>query len=99
MYGAECWSATKEAEARLSITEATMLRWTAGVTRMDRIRNDAIRQKFGVAPIADKSHPHGPHPKRCYSAEVRCRADSGQDVRSSPAMVRRRSAWKRKQHP
>ncbi|VDO63721.1 unnamed protein product [Heligmosomoides polygyrus] len=23
-----------------------MLRWTAGVTRMDRIRNDAIRQKF-----------------------------------------------------
>ncbi|VDO70679.1 unnamed protein product [Heligmosomoides polygyrus] len=31
-----------------------MLRWTAGVTRMDRIRNDAIRQKFGVAPIADK---------------------------------------------
>ncbi|VDP16763.1 unnamed protein product [Heligmosomoides polygyrus] len=31
-----------------------MLRWTAGVTRMDRIRNDAIRQKFGVAPITDK---------------------------------------------
>ncbi|VDP49207.1 unnamed protein product [Heligmosomoides polygyrus] len=26
----------------------------AGVTRMDRIRNDAIRQKFGVAPIADR---------------------------------------------
>ncbi|VDP01171.1 unnamed protein product [Heligmosomoides polygyrus] len=31
-----------------------MLRWTTGVTRMDRIRNDAIRQKFGVVPIADK---------------------------------------------
>ncbi|VDO87998.1 unnamed protein product [Heligmosomoides polygyrus] len=31
-----------------------MLRWTAGVTRMDRIQNDAIRQKFGVAPIAEK---------------------------------------------
>ncbi|VDP21022.1 unnamed protein product [Heligmosomoides polygyrus] len=26
----------------------------AGVTRMDRIRNDAIRQKFGVVPKADK---------------------------------------------
>ncbi|VDP03423.1 unnamed protein product [Heligmosomoides polygyrus] len=26
-----------------------MLRWTAGVTRMDRIRNDAIRQKFEIA--------------------------------------------------
>ncbi|VDP07006.1 unnamed protein product [Heligmosomoides polygyrus] len=34
--------------------ETNMLRWTAGVTRMDRIRNDAIWQKFGVAPIADK---------------------------------------------
>ncbi|VDP45902.1 unnamed protein product [Heligmosomoides polygyrus] len=34
--------------------ETKMLRWTAGVTRMDRIRNDAIRQKFGVVPIADK---------------------------------------------
>ncbi|VDP24592.1 unnamed protein product [Heligmosomoides polygyrus] len=34
--------------------ETKMLRWTTGVTRMDRIRNDAIRQKFGVAPIADK---------------------------------------------
>ncbi|VDO82786.1 unnamed protein product [Heligmosomoides polygyrus] len=34
--------------------ETKMLRWTAGVTRLDRIRNDAIRQKFGVTPIADK---------------------------------------------
>ncbi|VDP46350.1 unnamed protein product [Heligmosomoides polygyrus] len=34
--------------------ETKMLRWTAGVTRIDPIRNDAIRQKFGVAPIADK---------------------------------------------
>ncbi|VDP28245.1 unnamed protein product [Heligmosomoides polygyrus] len=54
MYGAECWPATKEVETRLSVMETKMLRWTAGVTRMDRIRNDAIRQKFGVAPIADK---------------------------------------------
>ncbi|VDP39930.1 unnamed protein product, partial [Heligmosomoides polygyrus] len=54
VYGAECWPATKEVETRLSVMETKMLRWTAGVTRMDRIRNDAIRQKFGVAPIADK---------------------------------------------
>ncbi|VDO94336.1 unnamed protein product [Heligmosomoides polygyrus] len=36
--------------------ETKMLRWTAGVTPMDHIRNGAIRQKFGVAPIADKMH-------------------------------------------
>ncbi|VDP20896.1 unnamed protein product [Heligmosomoides polygyrus] len=54
MYGAECLTAIKEVEARLSDMETKMLRWTAGVTRLDRIRNDATRQKFGVAPIADK---------------------------------------------
>ncbi|VDO89945.1 unnamed protein product [Heligmosomoides polygyrus] len=54
MYGAECWPATKEVETRLSVMETKMMRWTAGVTRMGRIRNNAIRQKFGVAPTAEK---------------------------------------------
>ncbi|KIH46207.1 hypothetical protein ANCDUO_23743 [Ancylostoma duodenale] len=31
-----------------------MLRWMAGVTRVDRIRNEKIRQRFGIATIADK---------------------------------------------
>ncbi|VDO72626.1 unnamed protein product [Heligmosomoides polygyrus] len=52
MYGAECWPATKEVETHLM--ETKMLRWTAGATRMGRIRSDAIWQKFSVAPIADK---------------------------------------------
>ncbi|PIO64310.1 hypothetical protein TELCIR_14067 [Teladorsagia circumcincta] len=54
LYGAECWPATKDIEARLGVMETKMLRWTAGVTRLDRIRNDDIRERFGVAPIADK---------------------------------------------
>ncbi|VDO21228.1 unnamed protein product [Heligmosomoides polygyrus] len=62
MYGAERWPATKETESRRSVMETKMLRWRAGATRLDRIRNDAICQKFGVA-------------------------------------VRRRSAWKGRQHP
>ncbi|VDP23444.1 unnamed protein product [Heligmosomoides polygyrus] len=44
MYGAECWPATKEVETRLTVMETKMLRWTAGDTRMDRIRNDAVRR-------------------------------------------------------
>ena len=31
-----------------------MLRWMSGHTRMDRIRNEVIRSKVGVAPIEDK---------------------------------------------
>ncbi|VDP25384.1 unnamed protein product [Heligmosomoides polygyrus] len=54
MYGAECWPAIKEVETRLSVMETKMLRWTAGVTRLDRIRNDEIRRRLDLAPIADK---------------------------------------------
>ncbi|VDO75284.1 unnamed protein product [Heligmosomoides polygyrus] len=88
MYVAECWPATKEVETRLSVMETKMLRWTAGVTRMDRIRNDVIRQKFGVVPI-----------EFAHLVRYRCRADSGQDARSSLTMVRPRSAWKGRQRP
>ncbi|PIO76495.1 hypothetical protein TELCIR_01435 [Teladorsagia circumcincta] len=42
------------AEALLSVMETKMLRWTAGVTRLDHILNDVIRERFGVAPIVDK---------------------------------------------
>jgi len=31
-----------------------MLRWMSGYTRMDRIRNEEIRKKVGVAPISEK---------------------------------------------
>ncbi|VDO19859.1 unnamed protein product [Heligmosomoides polygyrus] len=65
MCGAECWPATQEAETRLSVMETKMLRWTSRFTRMDRIRSDAIWQKFGVAPMADKMH----------EARLRCRRD------------------------
>ncbi|VDO93660.1 unnamed protein product [Heligmosomoides polygyrus] len=54
MYGAEKWPATRDAETHLSVMETKMLRWTTGVTCMDHIQSDVIREKFGVAPIADK---------------------------------------------
>ncbi|EYB85435.1 hypothetical protein Y032_0298g1758 [Ancylostoma ceylanicum] len=36
--------------------EMKMLRWMAGITRLDRIYDQDIRQRFGVAPITDKLH-------------------------------------------
>ncbi|EXC32766.1 hypothetical protein L484_019880 [Morus notabilis] len=38
----------------MSVAEMRMLRWMSGHTRMDRIRNEVIRSKVGVAPIEDK---------------------------------------------
>ncbi|VDO22028.1 unnamed protein product [Heligmosomoides polygyrus] len=52
MYGAECWPGAEGTKSRLSVMETKMLRWTAGVTRLERIRNDAIQQRFGIPAIA-----------------------------------------------
>nr|CDJ84670.1 endonuclease-reverse transcriptase [Haemonchus contortus] len=54
IYGAECWPATKEVGAHLSVMETKMLRLSARVTRLDRISNDAIWERFCVAPIVGK---------------------------------------------
>jgi hypothetical protein len=42
----------------MSVAEIRMLRWICGHTRKDRIRNDDIRDKFGVAPIQEKLVQH-----------------------------------------
>ena len=36
------------------IIRMRMARWSLGVTRLDRIPNDTIRSRFGIAPITDK---------------------------------------------
>ncbi|KAJ1283650.1 hypothetical protein BS78_03G144500 [Paspalum vaginatum] len=35
-----------------------MLRWISGHTRLDRVRNDEIRDRLGVAPIQEKLIHH-----------------------------------------
>ena len=35
-----------------------MLRWICGHTRKDRVRNDHIRDRLGVAPIEEKLVQH-----------------------------------------
>jgi hypothetical protein len=54
LYGAECWPITKTAERRLAVMETKMLRWISGITRFDHVRNDDIRDRYGVAPITEK---------------------------------------------
>ncbi|EYB86499.1 hypothetical protein Y032_0278g1176 [Ancylostoma ceylanicum] len=54
LYGSECWAATMEVERRFSGMEMKMPRWMAGITLLDRICNQDIRQRFGVAPITGK---------------------------------------------
>ncbi|KAL4304934.1 hypothetical protein AHAS_Ahas16G0027900 [Arachis hypogaea] len=54
LYGTECWAAKGEHEHKLSVAEMKMWRWMSGHTRLDKIRNEDIRERVGVAPIVEK---------------------------------------------
>jgi hypothetical protein len=58
MYGAECWVIKGQHIQKMSVAEIRMLRWICGHTRKDRIRNDDIRDKLGVAPIQENVVQH-----------------------------------------
>ena len=49
-YGAECWPIKKAQVQRMMVIEIRMIHWMCGYTRMDKIRNEAIREKVRVAP-------------------------------------------------
>jgi hypothetical protein len=58
LYGAECWPTKRRHVQQLGVAEMRMLRWMCGHTRKDRIRNDDIRDRVGVAPIEEKLVQH-----------------------------------------
>ncbi|RCV31151.1 hypothetical protein SETIT_6G153900v2, partial [Setaria italica] len=57
LYGAECWP-TKRHVQQISVAEMRMLHWICGHTRRDRVRNEDIRDRLGVAPIEEKLIQH-----------------------------------------
>jgi hypothetical protein len=56
LYGAECWPTKRRHVQQISVAEMHMLR--CGHTRRDRVRNDDIRDRLGVAPIEEKLIQH-----------------------------------------
>ena len=54
LYGAQCWPIKKSQVQRMRVAEMRMIRWICGHTRLDKIRNEVIRGKIGVASIEDK---------------------------------------------
>ena len=77
LYGAECWPIKIHHVQQLSVAEMRMLRWIYGHTKMDRVRNDDIRDHLGVAPIEEKLVQHrlrwfGHVQRRPLEAPVHC---------------------------
>ncbi|PHT58230.1 hypothetical protein CQW23_00593 [Capsicum baccatum] len=54
LYGAECWPVKNSHIQKMKVAEMRMLRWMCGMTRGDRVRNETIREKVGVAPVECK---------------------------------------------
>ncbi|KAI5612903.1 hypothetical protein C0J50_4635, partial [Silurus asotus] len=54
LYGLETVELSKRQEAELEVAELKMLRFSLGVTRMDRIRNEFIRETSHVGCFGDK---------------------------------------------
>ena len=50
IYSAETWNTTEELD-RFGKQEMKMLRWMAGVTRKDRIRDEYVRGSAGVRSV------------------------------------------------
>ncbi|KAF3679211.1 putative pre-mRNA-processing factor 6-like [Capsicum annuum] len=54
LYGAEGWPVKNSHIQKLKLAEMRMLRWMCGLTRGDRVQNETIREKVGVASVEDK---------------------------------------------
>ncbi|KAG5569286.1 hypothetical protein H5410_059052 [Solanum commersonii] len=54
LYGVECWPVKNSHVQKMHVAEMRMLRWMCGHTRSDKIRNEVIREKVGVASVVDK---------------------------------------------
>ena len=54
LFDAECWPVKRYHIQRMQVAEMRMICWMCGHTRLERIRNEVIRSKIGVANIEDK---------------------------------------------
>ena len=58
LYGAKCWPTKIRYVQQLSVAKMRMLRWICGYTRMDRVRNNDIRDRLEVASIEERLVQH-----------------------------------------
>jgi len=71
-YGCESWVLKEREKSRLQATEMRVLRKIAGVTRMDRIRNETVRERLGVESVLEKVERR----RECWKEKVECKKGS-----------------------
>ena len=53
-YASETWPMKKTTEVLLERNEMRMVRWMCGVTLMDRVNSDILRERLGIRPIGEE---------------------------------------------
>ena len=54
LYGMETVAMTKRQERKMEVAEMKMLRFSLGMTRVNRLRNEEIRERLGVTELEAK---------------------------------------------
>jgi hypothetical protein len=58
LYGAEYWPIKRRHVQQLNVAEMRMVRQICSLTRRDRVRNNDIRERLGVATVDEKLIQH-----------------------------------------
>ena len=53
MYGCEAWSLSKKLQSRVQATQMRVMRRIEGVNKVDRARNEVLRERLGQEGIID----------------------------------------------
>ncbi|KAM2387188.1 hypothetical protein ACFX1X_039558 [Malus domestica] len=97
LYGTECWAVKHQHIHKMGVAEMRMLRWMCGHTRKDKIKNEDIRGKVGVAEIEGKMRENrlrwfGHVQRRPTDAPIR-RCDYGTEVQGRRGRGRPRKTF------
>ena len=71
-YGCESWVLTEREKSRLQATEMRVLRKIAGVTRLDQVRNETVRDRLRLEPVLKKVDRR----RECWKEKVESRKGS-----------------------
>ncbi|CAN6568778.1 unnamed protein product [Malus baccata var. baccata] len=88
LYGTECWAVKHQHVHKMGVAEMRMLRWMCGHTRKNKIRNEDIRGKVGVAEIEGKMRENRLRPRKTLEETLKKRlrvlgSNGGHDTKPS----------------
>ncbi|CAK1581839.1 unnamed protein product [Parnassius mnemosyne] len=61
-YGVECWPVKKQQANKMHVADMRVLKWSAGVTMLDKVQNQYIPNSFKIQSKTNTTQAHGVMP-------------------------------------